>query len=186
VDRAFAAERSAKEFEDDGGGDVQQVHDGTGDTDEDVHGASDGQCDAFGALEGEGFWYKFAEEDFKVRDQGEGHDDGDGVGVEDGVGRKAVQRASCYVEDGFRDGGLTNPAQGEAGNGDAELYGGEELVDGVFELEGGSGAGAAERNELLDASLADTNQGELRGHEEACGQDEESYHDHAEEHPFKH
>ena len=102
------------------------------------------------------------------------------------MGGKAVQRASCYVEDGFRDCGLTNPAKGEAGNGNAELYGGEELVDGVFELEGGAGAGASEGDQLLDASLADTNQGELRGHKETCGQDEEGHHDHAEEHPFKH
>ena len=72
------------------------------------------------------------------------------------------------------------------GEGDAELDGGKELVDGVFELEGGAGAGAAEGEELLDAGLADADQGELGSHEEAVGQDEKGHHDRAEEHPFKH
>ncbi len=31
-----------------------------------------------------------------------------------------------------------------------------------------------------------TRANELCGHEEACGQDEEGHHDHAEEHPFEH
>ena len=186
VDGAFAAQRSAEESEDDGGGDVQQLHDGAGDADEDVHGTGDGEGDALGALEGEGLGDEFAEQDFEVGDQREGEDDGDGVGVEDGVGGERVERARCEVEDDLGDGGLADPAEGEAGDGDAELDGGKELVDGVLELEGGAGAGTAEGDELLDARLADADEGELGGHEEAGGQNEEGHHDHAEEHPFKH
>ena len=186
VDSAFAAQWGAEESEDDGGGGVQQLHDGARDADEDVHGAGDGEGDAFGALEGEGFGDEFAEEDFKVSDEGEGEDDRDGVGVEDRVDWKRVQPNAFKVEDDLGDGGFADPAEGKAGDGDAELDGGEELVDGVLELEGGAGAGTAEGDELLDAGLADADEGELRGHEEACGQDEEGHDDYAEEHPFKH
>jgi hypothetical protein len=56
----------------------------------------------------------------------------------------------------------------------------------VLELEGGAGAGTAEGDELLDAGLADADQGELCSHEEAAGQNEEGHHDDAEEHPFEH
>ncbi len=72
-----------------------------------------------------------------------------------------------------------SPTQPRArrGEGDAELDGGEELVDGVFELQGGAGAGTAEGEELLDAGLADADQSELGGDEEAVRQDEEGDHD---------
>ena len=163
-----------------------RLHDGAGDADEDVHGAGDGEGDAFGALEGEGLGDEFAEEDFEVGDEREGDDDGDGVGVDDGVGGRTWSQLLGEVEDDVGDGGFADPAEGEAGDGDAELDGGEELVDGVLELEGGAGAGAAEGDELLDAGLADADEGELGGDEEAAGQDEEGHHDHAEEHPLEH
>src|SRR6202000_2496961 len=130
MNRAFTAKRRTKEFEDNGSGDVQQLHDRTGDADEDVHGASHRQSDPFRTLESEGFGDEFAEEDFKVRDQGERHDHGDRVGVEDRVSGKPVQPATRDIEDRFGDRWFTDPAKGEAGNGDAELYGGEELIDG--------------------------------------------------------
>ena len=47
-------------------------------------------------------------------------------------------------------------------------------------------AGTAEGKQLLHAGLAHADEGELRGHEEAVGQDEEGHHDRAEEHPFQH
>ena len=166
------------------GGGVHQLDGGAGDADEDVHGAGDGEGDAFGALEGEGLGDELAEQDLEVGDEREGEDDGDGVGVDGGVRREGGEPAGGETEDDLGDGGLADPAEGEAGEGDAELDGGEELVDGVLELEGGAGAGAAERDELLDAGLADADEGELRGHKEAVGQDEEGHHDRAEEHPL--
>jgi GNAT superfamily N-acetyltransferase len=108
------------------------------------------------------------------------------VGVDDGVLRERAEPGGLEVEDDVRDGWFTDPAEGEAGDGDAELDGGEELVNGVLELERGAGTGTAKGDELLDAGLADADQGELRSHEEAAGQDEEGHHDHAEEHPFEH
>ncbi len=117
---------------------------------------------------------------------GEGEDDGDGVGVDDGVRREDGEPVRRRSEDDLGDGGFADPAEGEAGEGDAELDGGEEVVDGVLELEGGAGAGTAEGDELLDAGLADADEGELGGDEEAVGQDEEGHHDNAEEHPFEH
>ena len=83
-------ERRAEEPEDERCGDVHQADGGTGDADEDVHGAGDGEGDALGALQGEGLGDEFAEEDFEVGDEREGDDDGDGVGVDDGVRREDV------------------------------------------------------------------------------------------------
>ena len=90
VDRAFAAQRSAEESEDERRGDVHQLHDGARDADEDVHGTGNGEGDALGSLEGEGLGDEFAEEDLEVGDEREGDDDGDGVGVEDGVRQGAM------------------------------------------------------------------------------------------------
>ena len=56
----------------------------------------------------------------------------------------------------------------------------------LFEVERGAGAGTAEGEELLHAGLADADEGELGGHEETVGQDEEGHHDYAEKHPFQH
>ena len=46
--------------------------------------------------------------------------------------------------------------------------------------------GRPKGDELLDAGLADADQGELGSHEEAAGQNEKGHHDHAKEHPLKH
>ena len=145
VDGAFAAEGSAEEAEDERGGAVHEADGGAGHADEDVHGPGDGEGDALGALEGEGFGDEFAEQDFEVGDDGEGEDDRDGVRVEDGVRREDAEPERRRVEEDLGDGGLAEPAEGEGGEGDAELDGGEEVVDVVLELEGGAGAGAAER-----------------------------------------
>ena len=186
VDGSFAAQWGAEETEDDRGGGVQQLHDGARDADEDVHGAGDGEGDALGSLQSEGFGDEFAKQNFKVSDQAEGQDDRDGVGVKDCVGRERVQPDAFKVEDDLGDGGLADPAEGESSDGDAKLDGGKELVDGVFELEGGARAGPAKRDELLDAGLADADEGEFGGDEEARGEDEEGHDDYAEEHPLEH
>ncbi len=186
VDGAFAGERGAEEAEDEGGGGVHHADEGAGDADEDVHGAGDGEGDAFGALEGEGFGDEFAEQELEVGDDGEGDDDGEGVGVDDGVRRKDGEQRAASVEEHLGDGGFAQPAEGERGEGDAELDGGEEVVDVVLEVEGGAGAGTAEGEQLLHARLAHADEGEFGSHEEAVGQDEEGHHDCAEEHPFQH
>ena len=102
------------------------------------------------------------------------------------MGRETVQRGSSEVEDHLGDRGFADPAEGEAGDGDAELDGGEEFVDGVLELECSAGAGATKSDELLDAGLTNADEGELGSDKEAAGQNEEGHHDHAEKHPFEH
>ncbi len=100
------------------------------------------------------------------------------------MGREPGEQAGGEAEEYLGDGGFANPAEGEAGEGDAELDGGEELVDGVLELVDGAGAGTSVGDELLDAGLTDADEGELRGHKEAVGQDEEGHGDRTEEHPL--
>ena len=129
VHGAFAAEGRAEETEDDGGGAVHQADGGARHADEDVHGAGDGEGDALGTLQGEGLGDELAEEELEVGDCGEGEDDGDGVRVDDGVWREDREPAGGEVEDDLGDGGLAEPAEGERGQGDAELNGGEEVVN---------------------------------------------------------
>jgi len=186
VDGAFAAQGRAEELEHRRCGGVHEADDGTSDADENVHWASNGEGDAFGALQGKGFGNQLSEKNLEVSDEAEGEDDCDGVGVKDCVRRQGGEYAASEGEDDLRDGRLSDPAEGEAGDGDAELDCGKELVDGVLELKGGAGAGTAEGDQLLNAGLADADQGELGSHEEAAGQDKEGHHDHAEEHPFEH
>jgi hypothetical protein len=90
------------------------------------------------------------------------------------------------IKDDFGDCGFANPTKGEAGDSNAELDSGKKLVDGMLELQGGASAGAAKGDQLLDAGLADANQGEFRGNEEAGSQNKKSHDDYAEEHPLKH
>ncbi len=186
MDGSLATEGGAEEAEDGGRRYVHQLDDGASDTDEDVHRSGDGKGNALGSLEGEGLGDDFTKEDLKVGDEGEGDDDGEGVGVDEGEWGEYVQPLLGEVQDDVGYGGLADPAECEAGGGGSELDRGEEFVDGVLELEGGAGAGAAEGDELLDAGLADADEGELGGDEEAAGQNEEGHHDYPEEHPLEH
>ena len=185
---AFAAQGRAEEAEDERGGDVHQLDGGAGHADEDVDGAGDGEGDALGALQGERLRDELAEEDLEVGDEAEGYDDGDGVGVQELVRGAAGEPRQVReaAEDGFCYGRLAEAAEGQRGEGDAELHGGEELVDVVLEAEGGAGAGAVELDELLDAGLADADEGELGGHKEGVRQDEEGDQASVDEAPFQH
>ena len=186
VDLTLATQGRLEEPEDEGGGSVHQSHAGAGHTDEDIHGAGDGEGDAFGALQSEGLGDEFSKEDFKVGDDAEGDDDCGGVGVDADVRRDRGKKAVSEVVERGGDGGLADPAEGEAGEGYAELDGGKEVVHVVLELEDGAGAGSALGDELLDAGLADADESELGCDEEAVGQDEEGHHDSSNEGPLKH
>ena len=98
------------------------------------------------------------------------------------------ERSGGQGKDDFGYGGLADPAEGEAGDlvTPSSDGGEEELIDGVFELEGSAGARTAEGDQLLDASLADADQGELGSHKEAAGQNEKGHHHNPEEHPLEH
>src|ERR1700722_16606529 len=108
------------------------------------------------------------------------------MGVENRMSGQPVQGATHEIEDDLSDGGFANPPKSQAGDCNAKLNRRKELIDGVFELEDRTCARTPQRNQLLNASLADADQGELRSHEEAAGQNEKGHHDYAEEHPLKH
>ena len=117
---------------------------------------------------------------------GEGENNRDGVGVERGRVPEVRETMPRRTEDDAGDGGFADPAKGECGERDPELDRREELIDGVLELECGAGTGAAKGDELLDAGLADADDGELCCDEETVGQDEKGHHDDAEEYPLEH
>ena len=89
-------------------------------------------------------------------------------------------------EDCIGHGRFADPAEGKASYGDSELNGREKLIDAVLELKRRARAGTPQSDELLDARLANTDEGELGSDEEATGQNEEGHHHYAEKHPLKH
>ena len=68
---------------------------------------------------------------------------------------------------------FAQPAKRKRGKGDAKLDRRQELVDVAFELEDGAGTGTAERQKLLHPGFTHADQSELRGDEEAVGQNKE-------------
>ena len=186
VDGALAAERCAKEAQDQRGGVVHQPHRRTRDADEDVHGAGDGERDALGSLQRERLGNQLAEQHLEVSDERERDDDRDGVRVDVRVARRLRQPAGREAQDDLGDRRLADPAERESGQRDAELHGGKELVDGVLELQHCARAGTAQRDQLLDARLPHADESELRGDEKTVGQNEKGHHHCAEEHPLQH
>ena len=165
--------RGAEELQDELRRAIHEADGGAGEGDEEVHRAGDGDGDLFGLAEGEGFGDELAEQDVEIGDQGEAQhdgDDGDQVGVEGGVGDGLEPASKEAGDDGFAD-----PAEGEAAEGDAELDGGEKVVEVLLEAADGARSEDVLGDELLDAGFADADQGELGGHKEAVGQDEQGY-----------
>ena len=100
----------------------------------------------------------------RIRAQAEHDGDyGDEVGVELGV-RNGLEPA---LEDAGDD-GLADPAEGETAEGDAELDGGEEFVKVFLEAADGAGSEDILGDEMLDASLANADEGEFGRHKEAA------------------
>ncbi len=133
----------------------------------------------FGFAEGEGLRDEFAEQDVEIGNQGEAQHDGgygDQVGVDDGVGDGLEPAFKEAGDDGFAD-----PAEGEAAEGDAELDGGEEVVEVLLEAADGACSEDILGDELLDAGFADADEGELGSDEEAVGEDEQGHRDGAKE-----
>ena len=75
------------------------------------------------------------------------------------------------------DDGFADPAEGEAAEGDAELDGGEEVVEVLLEAADGACSEDFLGDELLDAGFADADQGEFRRDKEAVGQNEQGHRD---------
>ncbi len=72
-------------------------------------------------------------------------------------------------------GGFADPAQSEAGDGDAKLHGVENVVELLMKLLDGARADAVGRNHLLQPRLADADQSEFGGHEERVCRDEQNH-----------
>ncbi len=95
------------------------------------------------------------------------------MGIEVGVSLGEGQSAHPAHEGG---GGqwFADPAQGQGAEGDAELDGGEKVVQIALQAADGAGAGNGVGEHLLDAGVADGDQGELGGHKEGVGQNEQA------------
>jgi hypothetical protein len=68
--------------------------------------------------------------------------------------------------------GLTDPSESQGTKRDAELDGGKKVVEILLEGAYGTGSWDACGEHLLNARVANGNQGELRGHKEGVGQNE--------------
>src|ERR1035437_7467630 len=136
---------------------------GAGQGHEEERGRGDGDGESLGAAQGEGFGDEFADHYVEVSDEGEAEGDGDDVGVDEGVSLGEGQCANPSHEGG---GGqrLRDPAEGPGAAGDAERDGGGNVA----------GAGDGGGQHLLDAGVADGDQGELGGHKEGVGQNEQA------------
>src|ERR1035437_5073647 len=159
--------------EDEGGRVFKEADGGAGQGHEEEHGRGDGDGESLGAAQGEGFGDEFADHYVEVSDEGEAEGDGDDVGVDEGVSLGEGQCANPSHEGG---GGqrLADPAEGQGAEGDAELDGGEKVVQIALQAADGAGAGDGGGQHLLDAGVADGDQGELGGHKEGVGQNEQA------------
>ena len=87
------------------------------------------------------------------------------------MGRRVRQQLHPSQEDAGHQ-RFADPTEGQRTEGHAELYSGQKIVQFMLEAAHGAGAGNAVGQQLLDACVADGNQREFRGHEEAVGQDQ--------------
>src|SRR5580693_8797692 len=119
----------------------------------------------------------------QVGDQAESDCDGDAVSIDRCV-RNFLHEAEGLNLTG--DHGFADPAQGEADHGDAELHAVYYFVEMLVEALDDAGAAAAGLDELLDAGIADADQGEFRSREERvrCYQEEDQ--EHAKQHEGYH
>jgi hypothetical protein len=116
----------------------------------------------------------------KVSNDCEAKGDCDQVGIEQRMRLGEWQQ----VEPAEKDGGsqrFTDPAKGKRAEGYAELDGGEKVVEILLQAADGAGSWNAGGQHLLDARVSDGDQGELRGHKESVGQNQQGYGDRLEQ-----
>ena len=119
----------------------------------------------------------------QIGDQAKGDHDSDAVGVDRGV-RDSLHVMERFDEAG--DHGFADPAEGQADHRDAELNAVHNFVKVLMEALDDAGAGAAGLDELLDAGVADADQGELRSREKRVRRHQEKDQEHAEQHEGDH
>src|SRR5580692_1860058 len=139
---------------------------GTSQSEKCFHGCGDGQSDLLGALQGQRLRNQLAEDHVHVRDQAEGDHDRDRVGVDRHV-RKALHELQAAYQAGHH--GFANPAKGQADDCDAQLDAVDHLVEIRMQPLDHAGADASGADELLNAGIADADQGKFRSGEEGIG-----------------
>jgi hypothetical protein len=179
VDLGALGHGNVEAAQDDGGRALEEAHGGAGQGHEEEHGRRHGDGEGLGAAQGERLGHQFADHHVEVGDDGEADDDGgDGghVGIGMGMGRGLGQSGDPAEKDG---GGqrFADPAQSQRAERDAELHGGEKVVQIALQAANGARSGDLGGEHLLDAGVADGDQGELGGHKEGVGQNEQGHGD---------
>jgi hypothetical protein len=103
------------------------------------------------------------------------------VGIDSGV-RHALE--PVLEQSGH--GRLTDPAQGKAAQGHAQLHRGQEIFHIFLQAANRPGSGAPQGNQALNAGFADAYQGKFGRHKEPIRQDEQGDGNHPKEHQFNH
>ena len=133
-------------------------------------GPGNGQSNALRPLQRNRFRNHLSQDDDHVGHQYERQDDRDGMGIKAGIGESDEERFQ-HVSDGR----LADPAKREAGDGNAELHGIENMIELLMEFLDGAGADAMSGNHLLDARLAHAHQGKFSGDEERVRRNQQDH-----------
>jgi hypothetical protein len=151
---------------------VEQTDDRAEGEVEDVDGTGHPQRGRFRPLQCQTLRRQLTEDDVQDRDDGEGEGEADGVRQRRALGGRQPGEALQRRFDQVGEGRFANPAQGEAGDGDAKLGRGDVGIEVIEAAQDGGGPSVALRRQMLDAGAADGDQGELGGDEEPVGEDE--------------
>lgn len=127
-----------------------------------------------GAADGEGFRHEFTEDHMEEGEDAEGDDEGDNWDREPHRGAVWEDFPEGWLDEDL-DVAFAEHAEGDAGHGDAELGGGEVVVEASDDAFGFEGffAGVFFVDEFIDLAAAYFDDGELCGDEEAVEEDEE-------------
>ena len=155
-------------FEQPVGGAVEDPDGGFEEGVEKVEGGADGEGGAEGFANGEGLGHQFAEDDVEEGDDAVGEDVGEG-GDDGFIGEADFEED--WLDEAV-DEGFAKAAQGDTGEGDAELGGGEVAVEVLDLIAGADGAGFAFCDSGLELGTADFDDGEFSGDEEGVEEDE--------------
>ena len=146
-----------------------------------LHRSSDGQGDALGPCQRDGFGNNFTKNHVQVGDQYESDNGGDDVRIDIRMGNMHQQRLNHAGDCGFAD-----PAQGQAGEGDAKLYRQQDFVKILMQPLDGARPDAAHLDELLNTRIAHAHKGKFGSHEEGIGCNKEENQEHPQEHERNH
>ena len=119
----------------------------------------------------------------QVGDQAEGDHDGDAVGIDRRVWHFVHETEGL---DQARYHGFADPAESQADDRDTELNAVDDFVEMLMEALDDTGAGASRFDELLNAGIANADQGEFRGGKKRICRHQEKDQEHPEQHKGDH